>query len=183
MKTNIYLVRHADSVYSTDERNRPLSERGISDAARVAELLAYEGITHVVSSPYRRAMQTVEGIARRNGIAVEMDDRFRERKLAANPVEHFQEAVLQAWEDFGFALPGGESGYDAQKRGVAALMNVIQRHGGGNIAIGTHGNIMALMLNYYDKRYDYAFWRKLSMPDIYRLTVEQEALVEIQRVW
>jgi 2,3-bisphosphoglycerate-dependent phosphoglycerate mutase len=61
MITNIYFVRHADSSYTPEELNRPLSEKGIKDAKKVTELLSHENITKVISSPYKRAIQTVEG--------------------------------------------------------------------------------------------------------------------------
>lgn len=35
MNTNIYLVRHGHSVYTSDELNRPLSEKGFRDADRI----------------------------------------------------------------------------------------------------------------------------------------------------
>lgn len=66
---NLYFVRHAHSVYSPDERNRPLSERGHQDAARVAELLEPEHIHVLISSPYKRAIQTIEGLAERIGFS------------------------------------------------------------------------------------------------------------------
>ncbi len=37
--TQIYFVRHAHSVYTPEERERPLSEKGRNDAQSVAELL------------------------------------------------------------------------------------------------------------------------------------------------
>lgn len=40
--TNVFLVRHAHSVYTPDELHRPLSERGVSDAKKVTEQLKSE---------------------------------------------------------------------------------------------------------------------------------------------
>ena len=183
MKTNIYLVRHAHSLYTPDEMNRPLSEKGLKDTEKVTELLSHENITHAISSPYKRAIQTMEGIAAHFKLRIEIDDGFRERKLSGGPVENFEEAVLLAWKNLSFALPGGEAGYRAQERGIASLKNAIARYHGGNIAIGTHGNLMALIMNHYDKKYDYAFWSNLHMPDIYKLSFNDEVLFEIRPVW
>lgn len=99
MGTNLYLVRHAHSVYTPDERNRPLSERGCLDAKKVTELLKRKNVDHVISSPYRRAIQTVEGIAHSIGKAVEIEEGFKERILSDKPVEDFQYAVARVWED------------------------------------------------------------------------------------
>jgi 2,3-bisphosphoglycerate-dependent phosphoglycerate mutase len=183
MSTNIYFVRHAHSTYTPDELSRPLSERGLKDAEQVTKLLLGENITEVISSHYKRASQTVDGIARLLGINVLIEEGFRERKLADSSVDNFDEAVIKVWESFDFSLPGGETGYSAQARGVKALENILVKYGGENIVIGTHGNIMVLIMNHYDKRYGYDFWSKLNMPDIYKLSFEDGRLKEVNQIW
>jgi 2,3-bisphosphoglycerate-dependent phosphoglycerate mutase len=42
--TNVFLVRHAHSVYTPDELHRPLSERGVREAKKVTEQLKSEGM-------------------------------------------------------------------------------------------------------------------------------------------
>ncbi|MNC81660.1 hypothetical protein D3C75_1348610 [compost metagenome] len=49
--------------------------------------------------------------------------------------------------------------------------------------IGTHGNIMILMMNYFDKKFDFAAWQQLDMPDIYKLSFAGKELIQIQSVW
>ncbi|CAM3535201.1 hypothetical protein EDM52_17855 [Brevibacillus invocatus] len=98
MTTNLYFVRHAHSVYSPDEYHRPLSEQGLHDAQRVTEILKRENIDHVLSSPYRRAIQTVEGISDYLETEVVIMEDFKERVLADQQIAHFDEAVLKAVE-------------------------------------------------------------------------------------
>lgn len=183
MITNIYFVRHASSAYTPDELNRPLSEKGLKDAKKVTELLSQENITQVISSPYKRAVQTVEGTAKHFGLTISIDDGFRERKLSDSFVENFEEVILKYWENFDFSLPGGETGYLAQDRGVQSLENILSNYSGGNIVIGTHGNIMVLIMNYYDKKYNYNFWSNLNMPDIYNLSFEAGSLIGVKCMW
>ena len=183
MLTNLYFVRHAHSSYTPDELGRPLSERGFADANTVTELLKRETIDHVISSPYRRAIQTVEGIARYINKEIEIVDDFKERLLSQEPVENFSLAIAKVWEDFDFSWEGGESGNIAQKRGVHAVLQVLENNAGKNIVIGTHGNIMVLIMNYFDSSYGFEFWRKLEMPDIYKLSFDQKKLVHVKRIW
>ncbi|MBP1948994.1 histidine phosphatase family protein [Virgibacillus litoralis] len=183
MNTNIYLVRHAHSTYTPDERKRPLSQKGFITAGRVTELLQDENINVVVSSPYLRAIQTVEGTAEYIEQEVILEEGFKERKLAGKPVDDFDDAIMKVWQDYNFAWPGGESNYHAQQRGVVAIKHVLEQYKGRNIAVGTHGNIMAIIMNYFDKQYDFHFWKALSMPDIYKLTFNEKALVKVKRVW
>lgn len=99
MVTTIYLVRHAHSVYSLDEVNRPLSEEGFKDASQVSYAMNKEQIDIVVSSPYKRAIQTVEGIASHIRKEVVLQPAFRERKLSEEPLENFEDALRKVWSD------------------------------------------------------------------------------------
>lgn len=183
MITNIYFVRHAHSTYTPDELSRPLSKEGIEAAEKVTRLLSEEKIAHVISSPYKRAIQTVEGTAKIHGLEILIEENFKERKLSEKSVDNFQDTVMKAWEDFNYALPDGESGYCAQGRGVQALENIIEKYSGGSIVIGTHGNILTLIMNYYDKSFNYDFWRNLDMPDIYKLSFGEGNLINVKRIW
>ena len=182
MQTNIYFVRHAHSTYTPDELRRPLSPKGCLDAERITERLKHEGIDYVLASPYKRAIQTVQGIADWIGAEIMMEESFRERQLAKEPVDDFDQAVTKLWQNPAFSYEGGESNLMAQKRGVDAIIHVLQTYKGKNIVIGTHGNIMVLIMNHFDSRYGYSFWKGLAMPDVYRLTFEGLKLKEVKRM-
>lgn len=183
MITNLYFVRHAHSTYSPDELNRPLSERGIEDAKKVTEMLKNESINVLISSPYKRAIQTIEGLTGIYGIDIVIEEDFKERLLSEKPLNDFDSAIAKVWEDYSFSWEGGESNVVAQNRGVRALEKVLERYEGKNIAIGTHGNIMVLIMNYLDKRFDFTFWKQLDMPDIYKLSFDNRRLIEVKRIW
>lgn len=182
MITNLYFVRHAHSTYTPDELGRPLSERGMADARRMTRLLKLENIDHVISSPFKRAIQTVKGIAKELGQEIEIIDGFKERILSDQPLADFNEAIKKVWSNFDFSLEGGESNNIAQKRGVSATIQVLEKYNGQNIAIGTHGNIMVLIMNYFDPQYDVHFWEQLAMPDIFKLTFHDKHLIEAKRL-
>lgn len=68
METIVYMVRHAESPYSEGtERTRGLTVKGYSDLEKVLEILSSEGIDVIISSPYARAILTVEPIAQKLG--------------------------------------------------------------------------------------------------------------------
>lgn len=180
--TTIYLVRHAHSHYTPDEINRPLSEKGLMDAEAVTECLKTKGITAVLSSPYKRAVQTVEGTAAYIEKEIKIVEDFKERILTAELAEDFNKAIKKVWEDPSFSWWGGESNIVAQERGVKAIKEVLKKYRGQNIVIGTHGNIMVLILNVFDQQYDFAFWNQLAMPDIYQLSFEGDLLKEVNRI-
>ncbi|WHY78627.1 histidine phosphatase family protein [Neobacillus sp. WH10] len=183
MITNLYFVRHAHSKYSPDEMGRALSDQGLVNAEKITEILKNENIDRVISSPYKRAIQTVEGVAEYIGQEVEIVHDFKERKLSAKPLVNFQFAVTRVWEDDSFSLEGGESNIRAKARGVKATLNVLEKYEGENIAIGTHGNLMVLIMNYFDKQFGFHFWKELDMPDIYKLTFDKTKILEVNRIW
>lgn len=183
MRSNLYFVRHAHSIYTPEELTRTLSERGFSDAKKVNEILQKVNIDHVISSPYKRSIQTVEGIAKYIGKEIMVEEDFRERVLSERPVDDFDYAISRVWENYNFSFEGGESNENAQKRGVRITLQVLERFSTKNIVIGTHGNIMVLIMNYFDKKYDFNFWKQLDMPDIYKLSFDGTDLKEVIRLW
>ncbi|WJV19626.1 histidine phosphatase family protein [Rossellomorea marisflavi] len=183
MKTEIYFVRHAHSTYTPEELTRPLSEKGMRDARRVTRILELENLDHVVSSPFLRAVQTVEGTAASLNQDVILLDGFKERLLSSAPLDDFQGAIRKVWEEPSFHWEGGESNVDDQKRGVAAMLDLLNEFEGKRVVVGTHGNIMVLIMNHFDPRYGLAFWENLDMPDVYRLTFDGVDLVGVSRLW
>ncbi|NOU96652.1 histidine phosphatase family protein [Paenibacillus sp. LMG 31456] len=189
MGTAIYMVRHAESPFSIEnERTRGLSPKGQKDAAAVTEIMLQQNIQAVVSSPYRRAIQTVEGLANALGLEIEIEEDLRERLLAGiyYPMEDqdFLPTIEKVFREPSFAMPGGESNEVSQKRSISALRQVMNRHKGKNIAVGTHGNIMTAMMNYFDSSYGLEFWKQTSKPDIYMLRFDDsDQLIEVRRLW
>lgn len=114
--TEIYFVRHAHAYYSEDEYHRPLSAQGQRDTERVTNLLKHQRIDAVYASPYRRAIQTVEGIAQARHLPVQTVDGLKERQLSTGMLEDFHAAVLRVWHEPSFAWAGGESNQQATAR-------------------------------------------------------------------
>jgi len=188
IQTVIFMVRHAESQYIPgQEKARGISEKGRQDAVKVKDLLLPEGIDAFFSSPYQRAVQTLEPAARAAGKEIAIIDELRERTLAADhvqiPSEQFADFKKRLYNDFRHAFPGGESSEEAQRRGTEAFMQLLRRHPGKKLALGTHGDIMTLILNSFDPKFGYAFWRSTSMPDVYKLVFEDRALKAVTRCW
>jgi len=75
--TSIHLVRHADAGRAPDEE-RPLTAEGHAQAERVARHLAGAGVTRILSSRYRRCLDTVAPLAAELGLTVEIHDALSE---------------------------------------------------------------------------------------------------------
>lgn len=177
----LFLVRHAHSNYSSDEM-RGLSESGRNAAHRVANLLEKREISAIVSSPYPRAIETVQALSARVGVSIEIDPDLRERCLSAEPLRDFRRCLEATWLDFELAYPGGESSSVAQNRVSGAIRRIAESAAGRNVVIASHGNALALFLRTLDSQVDFRFWARMSMPDVYAVDVEREVAWSYSRV-
>lgn len=176
----IYLIRHARADWSPGE-DRSLSAEGGWKAQELADQLSVHPIEAVYSSPYRRAIQTVQPLADRLGLEVRIERGFRERTLGHFAGVSFEEAVRQTWLDFNFAFPGGESNTQAQQRAVRALEELLVVERASPVAVSTHGNLLVLILNHYDPEVGYEFWSGLRMPDVIELEVRHNRVHSWQK--
>jgi broad specificity phosphatase PhoE len=173
---DVLLVRHAAPVlpgtegWEERDPDRPLTEEGRRQAEDLADELEAYVITAVYSSPYRRAVETVEPTARRRDLEVQLLTDLRERLLTTAPRDDWQDQLSQAWTDPDYALPGAETGTDAQRRGVGVLDLLRVRHpDGGRLLVGSHGNLISLILHRFEPEVDLHFHLGMPTPAIYHL--------------
>lgn len=185
-RMNLYLVRHAHSAYCPDE-GRPLSAAGRRDALKVADILSPRlrgSNVHLVSSDYRRAWETVEPLAQALQVPILQDLRLRERSLGPAGVPNFDEAVRQSWADPEWTPTGGESYREAETRVRAAIADALAAAGPRPVVVATHGQVMTLLMTAYLPEAGYAWWKALSMPDIYEVIGDAgAAAVVVRRLW
>lgn len=180
--STLYLVRHAHADWNPDE-NRSLSAQGLEASNRVAEILRSYPIRAIYSSPSQRARQTIAPLATRLGLAVRIEPALQERELGKGPFEDFFIAVEATWRDPQFSHPDGESNLIAQQRGLAVVRRLREQHPTEQLVLSTHGNLLMLILQAFDPAVDFAFWKSLTMPDIFSLTWSPSGNVAIRRLW
>lgn len=77
-----FVVRHAKAGsrrrFEGDDELRPLSRNGKPQAEAITDLLAHRYIARVLTSPFTRCIQTVEPLAKRLGLEVEIDKKLGE---------------------------------------------------------------------------------------------------------
>ena len=167
MNNTYYFIRHAHSNYTPDEINRPLSDKGLESLEKL-DFLADKPITAIYSSPYQRAIQTVEPLAQSLKLAIQTDKRLIERKLSSQAIadQDFEEAFMQLWSRPTLSLAGGESNQQAQQRALTFLHELESKHQNEEIILSSHGNLICILLSAFDLSIDYNFWHNLSMPDV-----------------
>ena len=173
--TTIYFVRHAEPNYENhNDAERELTARGMKDRERVTKYLFDKGLGVVLSSPYRRAEDTVKQFADTAGLPGELVPEFRERQIDSVWIEDFDGFSRHQWEDFSYKLAGGEALNEVQHRNVTALFEAIDRHSNQNLVVGSHGTALSTVIHYFDKSFGYDSFVKIKklMPWIVKFTFE-----------
>lgn len=161
--TKVYFVRHAEPNYNNhNDVLRELSSKGMEDRKLVTKFLVDKHIDVVLSSPYKRAVDTVKDFADSYGIEINMIYDFRERKIDSDWIEDFTSFVKMQWNDFTYKLSDGECLQEVQERNVSALHQVLNKYAGRNIVIGSHGTALSTIINYYDHSFGYNDFERIK---------------------
>ncbi len=167
------LVRHGEtpaniaSVYhgSTDT---PLTERGVSQANRVARYLEghRDAVTAIYTSQLQRARNTAGAIARELGLSPRIEPDLQEYGLGI--WEGLKIADLHQRHDFwnairndpDFAPHGGESPRQVRNRFIGALRRIADSHRGERVIVVTHGGALSMVLGELIGG-DYTSWERV----------------------
>ncbi|MGG4343577.1 histidine phosphatase family protein [Paenibacillus lautus] len=176
---NVFIVRHCKA--EGQAADAPLTGQGIQQALELAEFLSDKGIDHMVSSPYRRAYDTIKPLANLIGIEAVMDERLTERVLSGRNETAWREMLRRTYDDLDLCYEGGESSRTAMHRAVRVVEEVLQ-NSSQNAVIVSHGNLISLLLKHYDNRIGFDEWEALTNPDVYQLSFRSD-VPAIQRKW
>lgn len=161
--TRVYFVRHAEPNYSNhNDALRELSPKGMRDRKLVTAFLKDKKIDVVISSPYKRAVDTIRDFADSYGFEIEIIDAFRERKVDSGWIEDFDAFAKKQWEDFTFKRSDGESLQEVQARNITALRSVLDTYAGKNIVIGSHGTALSTIIRFYSPSFGYDDFQKIK---------------------
>jgi 2,3-bisphosphoglycerate-dependent phosphoglycerate mutase len=175
--TVLLLVRHAMPVTPTidgpDEHHRPLTKVGHEQAVTLATALVGSGASRVVSSPYLRAIQTIEPTARALGLPVRPRDDLREWRSGLAPTPDWRARYEQSWTEPDLAIGTGETLADLTNRAKNTIRDLVTSISPtATILAATHGTWIARALLALGLSIDYPFWLSMPMPATYTLTFD-----------
>ena len=182
--TTVFFVRHAEpDLQNHDDASRGLSAKGLKDRELVTAFLGDEEIHAVFSSPFKRALDTVQPLALRKGLLVQTVADFRERRVESGWIEDFQGFCRKQWADFRYKLPEGECLSEVQSRNIAALSRLLTEYEGKTVVVGSHGTAMSTIINHYDSSFGYEDFEKIRglMPWVVKFTFEGKRCVGIRK--
>jgi 2,3-bisphosphoglycerate-dependent phosphoglycerate mutase len=178
MPKKLFLVRHAKA--QGQEPEASLTPDGLAQASTLSDLLENAQVHQIISSPYTRAVQSIEPLAKRLSLDIKTDERLVEANLSTINYPDWLDRLRATFTDFELAFEGGESSRTASERGVAAVDDVLLTSEDPTVIV-THGRLMTLILRHFDSRYGFENWKNLTAPDVFSLNLDTETT--ITRVW
>ncbi len=146
--TELYFTRHCEPDYENhDDLTRALSPKGRADTGLVSAYLRDKDISAVLSSPFKRAVDTVSPFAREAGLPVVTMEGLRERRVDSGWIEDFEGFARRQWEDFSYKLSDGESLGGVQARMKASLEKILAEYEGRRVAVGSHGTALSVLVH------------------------------------
>lgn len=176
--TEIITVRHAKVEYTPDDKERALSKEGKEQIKDVLKNLKHKEIDVIYSSPFIRAIDTIKSYAEYRNFKIHIVEDLKERKVSDHFIDDFETFAIKQWKDFDYKLPYGESLREVQERGIKVIEKIIKKNKGKTIVVGTHGTFLGVLLNHYEKKCDYIFWKNLQMPAIISIIIDSQGLVK-----
>jgi 2,3-bisphosphoglycerate-dependent phosphoglycerate mutase len=175
----LFLIRHCSAL--GQEPEAPLSSEGGQQAQELARFLAEYGITRIVSSPLRRAVESAQPLADLIQLPISIDERLAERRLGRVEDGDWLSALRRSFGDHSVCLEGGESSRDALQRGRMVVDEALAALPEGT-AIFSHGNLLSLIAHSIDPALGYDFWVSLSNPDVFEVARAERELT-LRRMW
>ena len=157
----LLIARHCETDWNARHKVQgitdiPLNDKGRAQAAALAEKLASEGVTRIVTSDLSRAVETATIVGARLGVAVEQDPRFRECSFGiveGMPFKLFKTLFggvhgrpRRKKIAYDFRLFGGELGLEVALRHLQALFAIMAAGpNDGTVLVICHGRGMRTM--------------------------------------
>jgi broad specificity phosphatase PhoE len=153
--TTVFVIRHPETTWNKEQRyqgrlDTALSAHGREQAERLVASFSPHTLDAVFTSPLARARVLAEGLGRRTGAAVCVDNRLTEiaqgswEGMRLKDIRDTYGELYAGWysrPDL-VVFPRGEGLMDVRRRSQALLSDVFERFHGSRIAIVTHSVVV-----------------------------------------
>jgi len=150
--TEIYVIRHVEAEGNLYRMMQGRWDGGVTTLGNMqrdalSQRFKDIHIDALYSSPLYRARFTATAISRFHELEINIEPRLSEIDSGHWEAMPFGNLMIEQGEQFNnflrnpeeFHVEGAESFYDVQKRAMAALIDIAQRHDGQTVAITSHG--------------------------------------------
>lgn len=176
----IIVIRHCSA--TGQERDAELTTDGKKQANTLATFLLehHPQIDHIISSPFVRAINSIRPYARQANLSIQEDERLAERILSDVPMDDWMQKLESTFTNIDIAFSGGESTKQATDRAISLIQHVLKLNYTTTLLV-THGNLLTLILKYFDHTIGFHEWKALTNPDVYEIVIDEQCT--IKRLW
>ncbi|MGE7923514.1 histidine phosphatase family protein [Viridibacillus arvi] len=171
-------MRHCKA--TGQEVEAALTVDGIEQTKQLSESLQQYDIKRIISSPFTRAIKTIEPFSKKMKIEIEQDERLAERVLSTQNFDDWLEKLEQTFLDENLRYIDGESSKEAVGR-IEQLINELLESSITDTAIVSHGNLLSLLITKYNSKFGFTGWKTMRNPDVFLLTKDGQD-VDIKRI-
>jgi broad specificity phosphatase PhoE len=187
--STLILIKHASPqvVPGIPPEQWRLSESGRASCPRLAAALRPLAPGVVVTSEEPKASETAELLARELSVPFHTAPNLHEHDRSNVP--HLRSGEFISLMEVLFRMPnqlvlGKETASGALKRFRNALDDVLEAHGGDgkNLAVVSHGTVIALLLERLGGRGGFDVWRAMKLPSYAVLRLPEWSVEEVRDV-
>ncbi|MEB6247533.1 phosphoglycerate mutase family protein [Mammaliicoccus sciuri] len=160
----IYVLRHCKA--TGQDFDAALTIDGIKSVQQLVTVLAKLNIDHIYVSEMNRTYESIKPYLTKYQTPLTYDSRLNERILSDLLIDNWLTELKMTFSDFNYRIYNGETSLEAQQRILEVFKSIpVNEHA----LIVTHGNIMSLLLNHFDKQFGFDEWKALKNPDLYAI--------------
>ncbi|WP_404407129.1 histidine phosphatase family protein [Jeotgalibacillus malaysiensis] len=174
--SNVYLIRHCQA--EGQEAEAALTDEGTKQAEALARFFNGIEVKRIISSPFKRAIESIKPLAERKELDIHINQNLSERVLSTENLPDWLDKLEQSFINMELVFEGGESAKEAEGR-IAEVVEAASEKEGITLIV-THGGIMSHFLSKYDAGFGFGEWQRLSNPDVYVFDRNKK---NVERVW
>lgn len=184
----LILIKHARPAISekTPSHEWELSEEGKAACGPLAEIVRAHDPAIIITSDEPKAIQTGKLLGERLGKPVEIASDLHEHDRSNVPMmrsAEFLSALADFFKQGSRLVLGKETANQAADRFSRAVDSIVESHAQGNIAIVTHGTVLALFAAQHGAGDPFGMYRSMGLPSMMVFTLPEFRFVEkLERV-
>lgn len=179
----LILIKHAapEVVPGVPSEKWQLSERGRASCGPLAELIRPHQPQVIVSSTEPKAIETAEIVAKQLELKAQTATDLHEHDRRNVP--HMRSGEFISALELFFRRPdelvlGKETARDAEERIAGAIHNVLAANAGKNVAVVSHGTVIALFVALHSDRPAFKVWREMGLPSLVVMELPEFRILE-----
>ncbi len=184
----ITFIRHGKAAMEGSDRERVLDADGIIQATSLCKKIKdlFEGKkVRIISSPFKRALQTIEKLSLDFGANIEKSDALEEINIGKDKQLSKHQIIEKMWSDEHFKVENGSSQSEHVKKIKKDITEILENFykSDYNLVLVSHGNSIGIILKYFlNTKFTFNDWKNISMPDIYFLEFnEKNKIIDFKR--